>query len=139
MNRNAIRMLLIVALAVLPVVNRTRGGPNDSQPIGPTPHVVVHAPGTISHTATTVRIWTHPHNMSDFGDYLLLNKNGAQVAISKSNHTVTSVGEGQWDVYEDVSLAGLNLHAGDTLVWSNDVTNYDDWCDYVGTASSTVN
>jgi len=138
MCRPILRLLFVVALTALAFVGDSRGGPNDSQPIGPLPHAIVHAPSTVSRTATAITVWVHAHNMSEMEPYLVAIRNGYSLDMSNTTLTVTQVGDGQWDCKFVCGTSGWNLQAGQTLSWLGEVINFDDGCVYTGTAESSI-
>lgn len=127
----------ILALAALVVSPQTSpAGPGDSDPVGPGPHVVVHAPASVSWLAKSIVVWVHSHNMPDGIDTEVFSSRGSCVIL---DYSINEVDPGQWDEMFKISTKYWNLQSGQSIGWTAAVLNLDDDQTYYGYATTQVN
>lgn len=135
MNRRIVSVV-VALFALLMLSASAPGGPGDSEPVDPGPHVIVHAPGTVLRTATQCTVWSHDHHM-DCG--IIGNLAAAGRNLSLISYSLYDMGHGSWDEKFVVNLVPWNLKAGQSILW---ISNCMDMCEYIyytGTAVTTVN
>ncbi len=132
---------LLLAFAPAKVMSVPIKGGGDSEPIGPGPHAIVHAPGSFSKSTQYVTIWGHAHNMAEFEDYWVAQyRNPPQLLpCTITSRTVYAMGSTSWDIRYDVTISGsAGLVNGDVIVWAIDFLSLDDWSCNMGTATTNV-
>lgn len=114
-------------LSVLGIVGTAPAGPGDSEPLGPGPHVIVHAPATYSAKAATIDIWVHTHHF-DCGTVT------GFVPGTATGYAIYDMGNGSWDEKFTISVASLPVPG--TVTWLADSTDLCEWSTYTGTGST---
>lgn len=128
------RLLFFAFLALAVCALPAPAGPGDSEPFGPGPHAIVHAPSTILHTWVRCDVWVHSHHMPSGIEASNLTVNGQAATIM--SYGSVNMGNGSWDERWRVNLVVLGLTGGETLTWQSDVTYWGNV--YTGTAESSV-
>lgn len=138
----AIALLLAFAPAkVLSVPIQGGGiqGGGDSEPIGPGPHGIMHAPASIARTTQDVTVWGHLHNSPDFEDTFIPMYRGSTLLPHSVNRTVYAMGGTSWDIRYDVTiLSSAGLVNGDVITWYVDFYDLATWEAFGASASTNV-
>jgi hypothetical protein len=135
MKRN-LALFFVGALALAGFTGAAPAGPGDSDPLGPLPHILVHAPASLARTASACDVYVHSHHF-DCGPASGLSANG--LAVTVLAYEAVDRGNGSWDEYVRVDLTGLNLSSASSLSWAADGLDLCEWTYHTGTATTTLN
>jgi hypothetical protein len=114
---------------ILGLASSAPGGPGDSDPIVPTPHVIVHAPAKVLQVEPygKIDVWVHDHHM-DCGIWSA--RRVSVTGTESGEHTVevldveiTDRGDGSWDEQWTLDTTGWDLVVGETLTFSAETMN----------------